>query len=176
MPENGARPDVQSGQAGVEAALTLPMVVFLILGTLQLFTMLQARVLAEYAAFWAVRTGSVNHGRCDRMLDSAVLALMPTITRTDSPVRLAEAFGRRRNHRFDPSLDDGRDGSIVWIQRERPLASALPLEEIDFDAPGALTRLEVRLVFWYPMRIPFANWVMSRMFLAHYGLRDYTAV
>ena len=40
----------QSGQAMVEAALSLPLVVFLVLGTLQLFLMLQARVLAQYAA------------------------------------------------------------------------------------------------------------------------------
>ncbi len=49
----------ESGQALVEAALTLPLTVFLILGTLQLFLLLQARTLTEYAAFLAVRKGSV---------------------------------------------------------------------------------------------------------------------
>ena len=38
----------QSGQAGVESALTLPLTLFLLLGTLQLFLLLQARVLTEY--------------------------------------------------------------------------------------------------------------------------------
>ena len=33
----------ESGQAAVESALTLPLAVFLILGSLQLFLMLQAR-------------------------------------------------------------------------------------------------------------------------------------
>jgi hypothetical protein len=31
------------------------------------------------------------------------------------------------------------------------------------------------MVAWYYMRIPFANWVMSRMFLAHFRLKRYTA-
>ena len=44
----------------MEAALTLPLVVFLILGTLQLFMMLQGRIMAEYAVFKAVRAGSVT--------------------------------------------------------------------------------------------------------------------
>src|SRR5688572_11906480 len=35
-----------AGQAAVEAALTLPLAVFLVLGTLQLFLMLQARLMA----------------------------------------------------------------------------------------------------------------------------------
>jgi len=31
----------------------------------------------------------------------------------------------------------------------------------------------VRLVFWYPLRVPFADWVLTRIFLAHYGLQSY---
>jgi hypothetical protein len=32
------------------------------------------------------------------------------------------------------------------------------------------------MVYWYRLKIPFADWVMSRMFLAHFGLRSYDAV
>ena len=42
----------------METALTLPLTLFLMLGTLQLFLMLQARVLTEYAVFRAVRVGT----------------------------------------------------------------------------------------------------------------------
>ena len=34
----------------------------------------------------------------------------------------------------------------------------------------------MRLIYWYRLRIPFADWVMSRMMLAHLGLQDYNAV
>ena len=76
------------------AGVTLPLMVFLMLGTLQLFLMMQARMLAEYSAFWAVRSGSVNHGECARMLDAAVLAVLPAITRTNSPQNLASGFAQ----------------------------------------------------------------------------------
>ena len=176
----------QSGQAAVEAALTLPLVIFIILGTLQLFLMFQARILAQYAAFRATRAGSVGFGNCERMTHAAVVALLPTFdsflapskpgaTRAD---KLAMAFAPRKNNRFSAALDSGHDGSIVWVIREHPTSGeAGSPQEKDFDEPrsiGDVRRLEVRLVFWYPMRIPFANWVMSRMFLAHLGLQDYT--
>ncbi len=61
----------ESGQALVESALTLPLVVFLAFGTIQLSGMLQARALAQYAAFIAVRTGSVNYGDCEAMTHAA---------------------------------------------------------------------------------------------------------
>ncbi len=35
------------GQAAVETALTLPLLLFMLLGTLQLFTLLQGRILAR---------------------------------------------------------------------------------------------------------------------------------
>src|SRR5688500_7914706 len=68
----------ESGQAAVEAALTLPLFMFMILGVLQLFLMLQGRVMAEYAVYRAVRAGSVNHGDCEAMKHAAILSLTPT--------------------------------------------------------------------------------------------------
>src|SRR5687767_15741362 len=72
----------ESGQAAVETALTMPMVLFVLLGTLQLFMMLQARLMAEYAAYRAVRAGSTHQGDCRAMLQAAIGALLPTITAT----------------------------------------------------------------------------------------------
>ncbi|PTL79046.1 TadE/TadG family type IV pilus assembly protein [Vitiosangium sp. GDMCC 1.1324] len=173
----------QSGQAAVEAALTLPLSIFLILGTLQLFLLLQARVLTEYAAFRAVRTGSVKHGDCEAMTHAAIAALLPTFARTDSPMALGTAFRTHRDNYYHPKQDTGHTGTIVWIARERPLRGTVSVnEEEAFDDvnryAGAqdVVRLEARLIFWFPMRIPFANWVLGRMFLAHLGLREYSSV
>jgi hypothetical protein len=76
----------------------------------------------------------------------------------------------------------GFNGTIVWVARESPrLNDISPTEEEDFDDPARyqgiedVVRLEARIVFWYPLRIPFADWVLTRMFLAHMGLRDYSA-
>ena len=190
-PSGGSR---ESGQAAVESALTLPLVVFLILGTLQLFMLFHGRILTQLAAFAATRAGSVAHGNCDRMVDAALIQVMPAIEAFARPgipsagANLAAAFSTRRNNRYNETVSDGGNvnaytGSIIWIVRQWPLAAAVQGmadgEDKDFDEPVGQTigsqRLEVRLIFWYPMRIPFANWVLSKMFLVNFRLQSYTA-
>ncbi|HVE85162.1 MAG TPA: TadE family protein [Myxococcales bacterium] len=174
-----ARRARRSGQALVEAALTLPLTVFLVLGSIQLFLMQQARIMAEYAAMRAVRAGSVNFGNCRAMTHAAIGALLPTFTATDTPAKLAAAFSARSGNSYGGQTNTGGtplNGPIVWIFRENPVPgpAITTVEEFDtFQSTSDQQRLEVRLVFWYPLRIPFADWVMTRIFLAHYGLQTY---
>lgn len=161
-----------AGQAAVEAALTLPLTVFLILGSLQLFMMLQGRILAQYAVARATRAGSVDHAHCTTMSQVALAALLPSFARTDSPRALGKAYGLRDRGLFDPGADGGRDEEIFWLTRLRPARPAAEEEE-EFDLQGRQApSLEVELVFWYPLRIPFANWVIAVLTVAQYGLRD----
>jgi len=173
------RPDpTDSGQAAVEASLTMPLVVFLLLGTLQLFMILQARILAQHAVFKATRAGSVMHGNCDAMVHTAIVTLLPSITRTDGPLSLANAFFNRRNNRYLDGAPQHR-GQIVEIFRDSPLAGTIlptSAEDNRFDQPPTLERLDVRMIYWYRLKIPFADWVMSKMFLAHFNLRAYDDV
>jgi hypothetical protein len=173
----------ESGQAAVEAALTLPLMTFLFLGTLQLFLCYQARLLAVYAASRAVSAGSRNHGSCTSMNDAALAALLPAVESFLGPYRrgtptenFAAAFRERTQgqpfatYSFRDGIHNGT--SMFWLVRELPLSEN---EEL-FDLPTGQDRtLTLRLVFWYPMRIPFADWVLSAMFRAHYGLQDYVA-
>ncbi len=166
------------GQAAVEAALTLPLVVFLVMGSLQLFMIFQARLIAQYAAFKAVRTGSLMHGDCLAMTHAAIAAVLPAITRVDSPLAYANAFFLRRNNRYADGTPVHR-GQIIELYRESPkLASLLASDPEDnrFDQPGENERLDLRMLFWYRLRIPFADSVISRMVIASWGLRAYTAV
>ncbi|MBI3184498.1 MAG: pilus assembly protein [Myxococcales bacterium] len=180
----------ESGQAAVEAALTLPLAVFMILGTLQLFLMLQARVMAQYAAFRATRAGSVNHGDCQRMTHAAIGALLPTFSSYlgaqsgSAGQMLGNAFAARANNQYSgggtPLRDMNFNGPIVWIFREAPLQGTVQAfpdgQDKNFDQPdNPIMRLEVRMVYWYPMKIPFADWVMARIAMAQWGIRDYTA-
>jgi hypothetical protein len=186
----------ESGQAAVETALTMPLTLFMVLGSLQLFMLLQGRLMAEHAVYKAVRSGVVNYGDCTAMTHAAVAALLPSFATFLSPTSgaptpaaaFAEAFrlrtqGKPDDNRFDPVKDAPHDRAIVWIYRESPKKGDLSSEtENDFDDPDRdLTRgawgyrLEVRMIYWFPLRIPFANWVMSRMFLAHFQLQRYTA-
>src|SRR5207244_3540701 len=123
-----------SGQAAVESAIVLPMVLFLILGTVQLFMVLQARVLAQYAVGRAVRMGALNFGSCAAMQRSAIAILMPAIAPGFAQKPTGGARGTaysavvtsRLNNRYIAGRDDGRDGPIVWMWRVSPLAGNIP--------------------------------------------------
>jgi hypothetical protein len=191
-----------SGQAAVETALTMPLLLFMILGSLQLFLMLQGRIMANYAAFNATRVGSTSHGNCDRMVDAAVLSVLPTfhpfLTRGGGGTpgqKLAATWDRYRNNTYNnKNVSDGGDniqfnGAIVWLAREQPRAEAIralrvkqdtefdqPIEAHEAGDPNKVRRLEVRLIYWFPLQIPFANWVISKILLVNFSLASYTAL
>jgi hypothetical protein len=178
-----AKPSRESGQAAVEAALTLPLMIFLIIGTLQLFLMLQGRIMAEYAAFRATRAGSLSHGNCVPMQHAAILSLLPSFhSFMGGPggrpsVKLATAFRLRSNNRYSMLQDGGYRGDIVWIARARPLMNQVPgPEDREFDSRTAPMRLETRLVYFFPLKIPVVNWLISQMVLASWGWRPYSGV
>lgn len=172
------------GQVAVEAAITLPLVLFMILGALQLFMMLQARILAQYAVARMARIGSVNHGSCEAMTHAGVATLLPSFSSFLGPSggggsranRYVQSVRRRINGNYDPNLDSGHDEPIFWIVRESPtLTDITPEHEDAFDLElnGQVTLLELRMIYFYPLRIPFANWVMARIVLTQFGLQSY---
>jgi hypothetical protein len=68
-----------SGQVAVEAALVMPLFVFLILGILQLGLIAQARVMAKYAAYRAARVGAMNHADPKAIEAAAIFHLLPVL-------------------------------------------------------------------------------------------------
>ncbi|MFL5318131.1 MAG: TadE/TadG family type IV pilus assembly protein [Myxococcaceae bacterium] len=170
---SGNRRSRESGQAAVEAALTLPLTLFLVLGSIQLMMMMQGRAMAQYAVARATRAGSLKSGECAAMLHTAIAAVLPTFTRTRDANELADAFFARRSGRFSFNEDSGRNETILWLDRVSPTQGQLKNEEERFDLGSNNPRtLIVKMTFWYPLRVPFANWVVSTMLLAHYGLQN----
>ena len=172
----------EGGQAAVEAALTLPLALFMILGALQLFLMLQGRIMAQYAVARATMMGSLNHGSCEVMTQSAVAALLPSFHAFAQPGsnvgrRYARAFNARRDNRYLPAQDAGHSEAIVWIVREQPRRGDISGNEEDtFDLPerrGGPLLIETRMIYFFPLKIPFANWVMSRILLAHFNVQAF---
>ncbi len=68
----------QEGQAMVESAIVMPLMVFFILGIIQLVMMQHARIMTEYAAFNAARAGVVWNADRIIMENAAIISLMPT--------------------------------------------------------------------------------------------------
>ncbi|HLL84241.1 MAG TPA: TadE family protein [Longimicrobium sp.] len=147
----------------VEAAVTMPLTVFLVLGVLQLAAVQQARLMTEYAAFQAARAGIVWNGNAERMHDAALWALLPTLGRTDG----MEALGRTwtAGRALDGVLQDAllppagggarepfRDARLLGMVRVDTLGPAgwaqlgslwnvrggADWKELDFDGPDTL--------------------------------------
>jgi len=68
----------EAGQAMVESAIVIPLMVFLILGIVQLAMMQHARIMTEYAAFNAARAGIVWNADRIIMQNAALISLLPT--------------------------------------------------------------------------------------------------
>jgi hypothetical protein len=172
----------QSGQAAVEFALVMPLMVFLVLGIIQLTMMQHAKLMTEYAAYCAARAGIVWNGNHERMHDAASMALLPTLGRTDTPRSLARTWTLARDQ--DEALQQlawPNKGSTVpatvngsnlfgqvrvdtvnpsWYSPVRSvwkLRSALDWSELDFDGPDAYPQvpaLETKLAKFFNLPLP----------------------
>jgi TadE-like protein len=169
----------EDGQAVVEAALVLPAMIFLLLLTIQLTQLQRARILADYAAFAAARTGIVYDGDPDKMKDAATLAILPSYGRTDGFIEIGKTLAR---FKASETILDGLGLPQLRIYVRNPVQADfkefgqhLGGQEIDFDdvRPGATeaTLLSIQVRYLYELRVPFANKLIQTVWLAaHAGL------
>lgn len=160
----------QRGQAAVETAITLPTLIFVLLGLLQLTLAHHARIAAEVAAFRAARAGSLFRGDCDEMERAALLALVPTMPSPASPgatpqTRYVET-AREIVYSNLPVTAVGRGAGIPLVMLERKLANPRDRFDDPLAAGTPPMSLHVKLTYLYEARIPFANWIMSRFWYA----------
>jgi hypothetical protein len=171
----------EQGQAVVEAAFILPAMVFLILLTIQLTQLQQARLMVEYAAFSAARTGIVHNGDNGRtngfdgpMHDAAALAILPTFGRTDDWGPLGATWVRFQAEDF-ALRQFGMSQVRVYVLSPvkgdfTALGQHLNGQEIDFDdvrpqaADANLLSIQVR--YFYEMKVPFANKLIQTIWMA----------
>jgi TadE-like protein len=172
----------QSGQAAVESALVLPLMVFLGLGIIQLTMMQQAKLMTEYAAYCAARAGIVWNGNNERMHDAAITALLPTLGRTDTLPQLAKTWGLARLHdealqqlawpnknTLVPATVNGSNlFGLVRVDTVNPswyspvrsvwkLRSAINWRELDFDGPDSYPQvpaLETKIARFFNLPLP----------------------
>jgi hypothetical protein len=126
------------GQAAVETAIVMPMNVFLLLGLIQFGLIAQARVMAKFAAYRAVRVGAMQHADRDKMRTAALFTLAPVLSTTyqsygkTSPVKGAEIIG---------DSSDGNKLAAKWSKlrtEDTEMQSSLQLHYVDVEVCGPL--------------------------------------
>lgn len=82
------------GAALLETVIVLPIVLFVVLGAVQVMLLQHARIATEYAAYCAARAGIVHHANWNVMQNAAMLATLPLYARTDTAANLLVAWGK----------------------------------------------------------------------------------
>ncbi|MHB1571948.1 MAG: TadE/TadG family type IV pilus assembly protein [Solirubrobacteraceae bacterium] len=163
----------------METALIMPFSVFMILGILQLSLMQQARLLTEYAAYRAVRAGSLNQLDCKHsMLQAADEALLPTLGRTDTATELAKTWVKAPEslpitNRYLTGLTIAKLKYIVTVDSGTGGPKA-PYTAQDFDDPDHPLTLTAELTYRYQLRIPFADFMIWEMWTGMNALGNKT--
>jgi len=142
----------QLGQSAVETAIVMPLFVFLILGIFQLALMHQARSMTKYAAFMAVRTGSMKNADVEEMEKAAWKVLEPLVkTQGNAKEKHAEIVICAPTRKVASAALKNQTGEQKNLSFDQPLAPG-----VDFEA----RKLAVQLTFYYPLFIPFADRVI----------------
>jgi len=174
--------DGEAGQAVVEAAIILPAMIFLLLCTLQLTQLQQARIMVEYAAYTAARAGIVMNGNNGKsfglsdgpMHDAAVLSILPSFGRTDSFGAITKSLAQFAAE--DLFLKPFKV-SQVQVAVLNPTTADFGLygqhlngKELDFDdvrpEVTKATLLSIQVRYLYEMKVPFANKLLQTLWMA----------
>lgn len=160
----------------VEAALVLPAMTFLILVMLQLTMLQHARIMTDYAAYCAARAGIVFNADPRAMEQAAKIALAPTIARSDTLLNLTQTATVTTPTREGVLRSVGLPLVVVETLNPRPAdfnaenSQHLGGAEIDFDdlrpAAARANLLQIRLIYHYEMKIPFANQMLQAIYFA----------
>lgn len=183
------RPD-ESGQVEVETAIVMPMVVFLLLGLIQMGLLNQARIMAKYAAYravrWAVTHNIDSSDDLSGIEQAAVQAALPVLTyglsadsailgKTDDALNWYKKFSDPTHMFTLNKISACPTMKIAEILICGPLQDdvttysgcsgddVVSFDDVNVAGTGIKTKLRIQLKLNYRMVIPFANAVIYRM-------------
>jgi hypothetical protein len=161
------------GQAAVETAIVLPLMVFMLLGVLQMSLAYQARLLNEYAAYKVARSASVYRLDCDHMIGAGLMALVPSVGLgqlfPDTQAGMRQRYVATARTLIGDNRPPNRGVNIplirvhYWVSGYTGRPFDQQLEQAQGDVP---MKVHIRLAYFFEYRIPFANWIISRVWLA----------
>lgn len=183
----------RSGQSMVEFLVILPVMLLLIFSTIQFALIFHAKITLNYAAFEAVRYGSLGQGKFDEVKEGFARGLAPLYSyfESDEEIRKKrkgdvaedqiEAFQIARNKIYD---EFDTQNKLVRIERLNPMDSSFldfsPDEEIpnnnlmyrssniEGKAKTSIqdaNLLHLRVTYWYPLYVPLINKLIFNTFI-----------
>ncbi len=165
------------GQAMVEFLVVLPLLLLLVLGTLQIAFILHAKVTLNYAAFEAARAGSLNSARMFFMESAVARTLASLYTHANNVTQYKNGRDRVRQQ-----IDDGyvrievvnpgpgafRDfgvmvGSDIVIPNDNLIYRGIKLGSESSQTIQDANVIKVQVYYCYELIVPFVNKIMWAM-------------
>lgn len=164
----------ETGAALAETAITIMTFLIIILGLIQISLVINAKLLVNYAAYCAARAGIVHNGEQARMENAAALALSPLFTGSPSFAGVAQGYGRAqlelikgnlpfmgmRVEILSPGPERFREDYKKRFFPELQRYGETPKDPKFLDD----NLLVVRVIYFYPLRIPVINTLLSPFF------------
>ncbi len=166
----------QRAQAAIESALVTPLSLFVILGMLQMGLVQQARFLTDYAAYRGARAASTARALCDEIKTAELAALVPTLGRADDLKHWQDTWNGVNDPKTQVSKTQ-RIGSLPILHTNNKVDNHDPSRSFDDYTPGvapdaAVEKVRVELYYYYEMKVPFVNWLITRYLLAQMVASD----
>lgn len=167
-----------------ECLIVLPVALFLIFGAVQMALLYHAKNTLNYAAFEAVRSGSLHHAEYDAVKEGFMRGLAPLYSyyepnsqkrhkMKDPATNQVSAFQNARQKIFDEMKDDKGIVKISLLNPDKKdfsdhgVDGEIPNDNLMYRASKSGHRsggsiqdaniLHLRITYWYPLYVPFVN-------------------
>lgn len=178
------------GQAMTEYIIVFPVMLVLILGTLQFALLYQTKIQLNYAAFESARSGSLNNARQWALQAGFVRGMVPLYTHGNQTTDIVGVSTGRQWLRWARSKvwDDIDAGGLIEIQIINPSADAFEKHGIDIDGGKVIPNdnlmyrdakpkgtddikisiqdanlLKIRVLYCTEMIVPFVNRMINSL-------------
>jgi len=179
-----------------EFLIVLPVMLLLIFGAIQFALIYHAKITLNYAAFEAVRAGTLGEGNFDEVKEGFARGLAPLYSYFESdPARRAsrdqsttagdqiEAFQMARDKIYK---EFDAETQLIRIERLGPSDKTINAFASDLAVPNDnlsyrsnrkqgqdqvslqdANLLHLRVTYWYPLYVPFVNKLIFNTFICH---------
>jgi len=165
----------QAGQATIEYLYVIPILLILLLGSLQFVFIYEAKQTLNYATFAGTRSGALNHGNMEAIKDGLAAGLAPLFVHDETQKALKDARRVAKTELDDSKLarieiinpTPGALGGFQYVDPLDPDATpGIPNDNLMYRDPDAIKGgmnvqdaniLKVRVTYCVRLIVPIVN-------------------